>query len=98
MGTASLFVSILIYGLTVGNLLMLQPLLVAQRFGVRDYPKLYSRMNLITTAGIAGGPFLLGWIRDSAGGYRGAYLTAAILSLVGAAVLATAGPTEATDE
>lgn len=98
MGKASLFVSILIYGVTVGNLLMLQPLLVAQRFGVRDYPKLYSRMNLITTVGIAGGPFLLGWIRDATGGYRGAYLTAAMLSLVGAAVLATAGPTEATDE
>ncbi len=29
------------FGFTVGNLLMLQPLMLAQAFGVADYPKIY---------------------------------------------------------
>ena len=90
----ALFASIALFGITIGNLLMLQPLLVAQRFGVLDYPRIYSRLNLLTTFGIAAGPFLLGWIRDSAGGYRSAYLVAAACSATGGAVLTMAGPAE----
>ena len=37
--TATIFPSIVLFGATVGNLLMLQPLLIAERFGVLDYPR-----------------------------------------------------------
>ena len=90
----TIFAALVFFGITVGNLLMLQPLLIAQRFGVREYARLYSRMNLITTMGIAAGPFLLGWLRDNAGGYRTAYLVSAGLSIVGAATLRHSGPAE----
>lgn len=91
--TAIAFAGIVILGATIGSILMMQPLLISERFGVRDYPRIFSRTQLYTTFGTAGGPLLLGWLRDSAGGYRTSYLIAAVFSLVGAIVLSTSGPT-----
>jgi MFS family permease len=89
--TWALFVSIVLFGATVGNLLMLQPLLVAERFGVVDYPRIFSRSQFITMFGVASGPLLLGWLHDNAGGYRTSYLVAGALSFGGALVLASGG-------
>ena len=58
---------------------MLQPLLIAERFGVLDYPRIFSRAQFITMFGVAGGPLLLGWLYDNAGGYRTSYIVAAVL-------------------
>jgi MFS family permease len=91
-GAVALFAAILLFGATVGNILMLQPLLIAERFGVVDYPRIFSRSQFFTMFGVAGGPLLLGWLYDHAGGYRTSYLVAAVCSLVGAAVLAWGGP------
>jgi MFS family permease len=91
-GTVALFAAILLFGATVGNILMLQPLLIAERFGVVDYPRIFSRSQFFTMFGVAGGPLLLGWLYDHAGGYRTSYLVAAVCSLVGAAVLGWGGP------
>ena len=41
------------FGFTVGNLLMLQPLMLAQAFGVMDYPKIFSLSQAVSTLGIA---------------------------------------------
>jgi MFS family permease len=92
-----LFAAILVFGTTVGNILMLQPLLVAERFGVLDYPRIFSRSQFLTMFGTAGGPLLLGWLYDNAGGYRTSYLVAAGCSLTGAAVLSTGGPATVAD-
>ncbi len=83
-----LFATIVVFGATVGNLLMLQPLLVADRFGVKDYPRIFGRSQFITVFGTAGGPVLLGWLHDAAGGYRTSYVVAGLCSLTGALVLA----------
>jgi MFS family permease len=90
--TITLFASILVFGATVGNILMLQPLLIAERFGVRDYPRLFSRSQFYSMFGTAAGPLLLGWLYDNAGGYRTSYIVAAACSLTGAVVLAGGGP------
>jgi MFS family permease len=90
----ALFVTIGVLGITVGNILMLQPLLLAERFGVRDYPRIYSRSSFVTMFGTAAGPLLLGELHDGAGGYRTSYLAAAGCALVGALVLSTAGSAE----
>ena len=47
----------LFFGATVGNLLMLQPLLLAEAFGVREYPRIYLS-QLLSTLGVAPGPAL----------------------------------------
>jgi len=92
--TASIFGAILLFGATIGNILMLQPLLIAERFGVLDYPRIYSRAQLLGLIGTAGGPLLLGWLYDVAGGYQASYVVAGVLSLCGAIAIMFAGPAE----
>jgi MFS family permease len=87
-----IFLAIMLFGCTIGNLLMMQPLLLAERFGVRDYPKIYSRSQFIAVIGVAGGPLLLGWLHDVFGTYRIPYLAAAGCCIVGTVVLAAGGP------
>jgi MFS family permease len=94
-----LFAAIIVFGMTIGNILMLQPLLIAERFGVRDYPRIFSRSQFVAVLGTAGGPVLIGWLYDVAGSYRMPYAVAALGSLAGAFVLSLGGPaTVATDE
>ena len=48
----SIIVTCIVFGLSVGNLLMLQPLLMAEAFGVREYSRIYSMASLIMTIGV----------------------------------------------
>ena len=83
----ALLASIVLFGVTVGNLLMLHPLLVGQRFGPAEYARIFSRSQLVAFVGTAVGPLLLGALHDATGDYLVAYLVAGCLSLGGAAVL-----------
>ncbi len=94
----ALFAAIVVFGATVGNILMLQPLLIAERFGVVDYPRIFSRSQFIMMLGTALGPLVLGWLHDNAGGYQTSYLVAAGCSMAGAAVLASGGAATMIDD
>jgi MFS family permease len=98
MSATSIVGAIILFGATIGNLLMLQPLLIAERFGVRDYPRIYSRAQLFGLVGTAGGPLLLGWLHDSANGYRTSYIVAGVLSMGGAVAVLFAGSASAPAE
>jgi len=78
--------------MTIGNLLMMQPLLIAERFGVLDYPRIFGRSQAVTIVGVAGGPLLIGWLFDVFGSYKIPYVSAAVLCAVGTSVLFMAGP------
>lgn len=92
-----LLLSIALFGVTIGNMVMMQSLLIAERFGVRDYPRIAARSGLISFSGTALGPLLLGWLYDVAGGYRSSYLAAAACSLIGALLFSLAGPASEND-
>lgn len=81
----SLIVIAFFFGTTIGNLLMLQPLIVAAGFGLIGYPRIFALLNLLVTAGVAGGPFLLGFLRDQSS-YRTSYAVAGGLSVAASAV------------
>ena len=89
--SVGLLVGIALFGCTIGNMLMMQSLLVAQRFGVLDYPRIAARQGLISFTGTAAGPLLLGVLHDFAGGYRASYLAAGACSLTGALLFSFAG-------
>jgi hypothetical protein len=91
-GRPALLVSSALFGLAVGNILLLQPVILAEVFGVADYGRIFSLSQLISTAGVAAGPVVLGLLHDVAGGYRVAYLVAASLSVLGLVALAGSGP------
>jgi len=93
-----IFASIFVFGLTIGNILMLQPLLIAERFGVRDYPRLFSRSQFVAVVGTAGGPLLIGWLYDVGDSYRMPYAVAACCSWLGALVLSIGGPATVPDD
>ena len=87
-----------VFGTTVGNLLMLQPLVIASAFGIGAYPRIFAIQQLLVTIGVAGGPLLLGFLRDQSS-YRTSYLVAGALSVVAAGIAAASGirhPTPAT--
>ena len=96
-GRTALLLTTIGFGLTVGNLLMLHPLLLAERFGVRDYGRIYSRSQLVATLGVAAGPAFIGVLRDAVDGYGIAFAVAAGASLLAGAVLAFSGPSRVPD-
>ena len=79
------------FGLTVGNILMLQPLLIGAAFGLRDYPRLLSYFQLLMNFGVAAGPIFIGLVYDFAGGYRTAFLAMAVAAIGGALSMLRAG-------
>jgi MFS family permease len=90
----ALLAAIVLFGATVGNLLMLHPLLVGHQFGPADYARIFSRSQLVAFLGTAAGPLLLGALHDATGGYLVAYLVAGCLSLTGAVILVQAARVE----
>jgi len=88
-----LLVGAVLFGITVGNVLMLQPLLLAEAFGIRHYGRIYSVSNLITAAGVAGGPALIGVLYEASGGYTLPYLVVSAASVLSCAILLFAGRT-----
>lgn len=79
-----------VFGLSVGNLLMLQPLLLVQAFGVQHYPRLFAVSHACSTVGVAGGPLAMGIIHD-ASSYAGSFGTAAVASAAALVVFIAAG-------
>ena len=74
----TLYFGLAAFGTTVGNLLMLQPLLIAEAFGVKDYARIFSVSNLMSSWGTALGPAVLGFVYAASGElYDVPYLVAA---------------------
>lgn len=86
-GPLALLIGAGIFGLTVGNVLLLQPLLVGEAFGLADYARILAWSALVATVGITIGPVLLGELHAHAGGYRAGYLAAGLSSLLGGLLL-----------
>ncbi len=88
-GLAILF-GVLVLGSAMGNLLMLHPLILADAFGVKDYPRIYGFGSLLMVSGLAGGPFITGVLHDLYS-YRSAFFTLAAIAAVGLIVYSFAG-------
>ena len=65
---AQILIGTVAFGITMGNSLMMHPLLLAERFGSRDYGRIYSTSQLVTVLGVAGCPALIGVLYEAAGG------------------------------
>ncbi|MCW8193558.1 MFS transporter [Proteobacteria bacterium 005FR1] len=97
-GVATLFLGLALFGVSVGNLLMLQPLLIAEAFGLRNYAQIFSAANLMSSLGTACGPAALGLAYSFSGSYTLPYLLAASAGIAGLLLFASAGPVGATRE
>jgi len=92
-GVWGLCIGLALFGCTVGNLLMLQPLLIAEAFGLREYARIFSVANLMSSWGTAAGPAVMGYVFAlNNEQYGGAYLFAAAAAALGLVLFASGGP------
>ncbi|MDR3498638.1 MAG: MFS transporter [Parvibaculum sp.] len=94
-GATALLIVSAMFGATVGNMQMMQPLIVAEAFGLKAYARILSLAQMITTCANAIGPALMGFLYERAGGYEVPYLAIAASSLIGITALTAAGPVRA---
>ena len=88
---AQILIGTVTFGVTMGNSLMMHPLLLAERFGTRDYGRIYSTSQLVTVMGVASCPALIGVMYEASGGYTVPFFAAAAVTLVGLTVLGLFG-------
>lgn len=72
-----------LFGVTIGNSLMMHPLLLAEHFGTRDYGRIYALSQMVTVVGVAGCPALVGLLYDTSGGYAVPFFVIASITLLG---------------
>jgi MFS family permease len=87
-GRFGILAATVLFGITIGNSLMMHPLLLAERFGTRDYGRIYSTSQMMTVLGVASCPALIGLLYEASNGYGLPFFTVAALTLVGLAILA----------
>ncbi len=81
-----LILGLVLFGITVGNLLMLQPLLIAEVYGLVHYGRIFSWSNLITIFGISTGPSLMGFLSAKDPSYFLSFMVASVSGLVACAI------------
>jgi len=94
-GVVALLIASVMFGATVGNMQMMQPLIMDEAFGLKAYARILSVSQMVTTCANAAGPALLGFLYVAAGGYETAYLAITLSPLLGFACLLAAGPARA---
>jgi predicted MFS family arabinose efflux permease len=91
----TLCVGLFLFGASVGNLLMLQPLILAEAFGVKDYARIFSVSNLMSSMGTSIGPALLGFVYVANNSlYAAAYTVAAAAGGLGLLLFLAGGKLE----
>jgi predicted MFS family arabinose efflux permease len=92
-GPALILVATALFAVTIGNSLMVHPLLLVDRFGTRDYGRIYATSQMIGVVGVAGCPALVGLLYEINQDYLLPFLVIAVITLLGLVALAGfAGP------
>jgi sugar phosphate permease len=88
---------VMVVGFTIGNIYMMQTLLVAELFGLVSMGTIYGVVGLAAQVGSGLGPWLIGVIEDRTGSYTVAFGLGTGMTLVAALVVLAARP-PATDQ
>jgi MFS family permease len=80
------YLAALLFGFTVGNVYLLQALLVADIFGAVTFATVFSLVNMATSIASGVGPFLVGGIEQQTS-YAVAFVTIAALNIVAVGIL-----------
>ena len=81
-----------VFGLTMGNILMLQSLLVGECFGTLSFGAIFGLARMFTMIGAALGPLLAGYLFDLTGSYRIFFILVAVFSAAASLVILAAKP------
>ncbi len=91
-GHSFILAASILFGLNSGSMLMMQPLLLAEAFGVKNIGRIYSVSQVIGVVGYSLGPAVAGYLYETSGGYMIPYLAIATSSLIGMTVFSFSGP------
>jgi MFS family permease len=91
-GLVSLYVSAVLFGLTIGNVFMLQSLLVGEFFGMTSFGRVFGALLFVTQVAGGFGPWGLAQLNEGLGGYAGSLRVAAVVAGLGAIAIAFAKP------
>ncbi len=81
---AGLYIAALVFGVTVGNVYMLQALVTGEIFGLVSYGTIYGVVSLAGSMGSAAGLLFTGWALDHSGSYSMPFRVLAAVNLVAA--------------
>jgi MFS family permease len=88
----TIYIGTMIVGLTIGNVYMMQSLLVGEAFGMTSFGAVFGMMALLSQTVSSIGPAMVGILEDASGGYELPFLITAALSWVAAAIISQAKP------
>jgi MFS family permease len=89
-GSFAIYAVALTFGFTIGNVYMMQSLLVAELFGMMSFGAVMGVISLAGQMGSGAGLVFMGWLHDRSGGYSAPFQALAALNLLGAVVVAYA--------
>jgi MFS family permease len=81
---------VLVFGFTMGNIFMMQALLVGEIYGITSFATVYGMTAAAGQTASGLGPILVGGLEEATGGYRVPFLLTAGLTVLGAVVLSQA--------
>ena len=87
-----LYLGTLIFGITMGNIIMMQSLITAECFGLVSFATVSGLAGVFTMSGAAFGPTIAGFIYDATQSYQIAFTIFAIMSAIAALVIYFARP------
>ena len=94
---AALVAVSLFYGLTIGNVTTLSPIIVRREFGAASFGPVYGLSAMIIGLASCLGPSLYGWLHDLAGGYATPLMVASVVDALAAVIVIAGRPRVAPD-
>ncbi len=85
------------FGFTIGNIYMMQSLLVGEIFGMVSFGMIFGLVSLAGQAGSGVGPIAVGYLHDRSGGYTAPFTILAAIDVVAAAVILLDRPASSKD-
>lgn len=89
---AATWILTLVFGLTIGNIYMMQSLLVGEIFGMVSFGSIFGLISLAGQVGSGLGPIGVGTIHDHTGGYGVPFTITALLTYAAAVAILFARP------
>ena len=88
--TAVTYALVLVVGFTIGNIYMMQTLLVSEIFGMVSFGTVFGLIGIASQTGSGLGPLAVGWLEDLSGGYSLPFTVTAGLTFAAAVTIAFA--------
>ena len=85
--TLVLLAGCVLFGVGIGNLVLLTPLIAQREFPPNDVPRIVALVTAVNLAVFSFAPALFGWLREATGAYTAPFLLAAAVQLTAAAVV-----------